>query len=409
MKHYVTKDEIVDALLLAETVEEAATMLNIPKRTLYSLRQKFGLLNDPEIVAANAKLARQTQKSQDKNRIANKTFRENARQTNAFEEFNEAIVQAIGKLPRENIPFKGFEIINDECVGIIQLTDYHFNEQVDLPHNKYNWKIAGQRLKKHVDESIRFFKSHNVQKVVFAMTGDLTNSTRRLDEVLENSTNLANCVVLAYDLIRKAVDDVASEFRKVHILSAWGNESRLDKDIGYINALASNNFDSTIYKLLKIYYEGFPDSINNIRFVDEGLEVLLEIAGKNVLFLHGHTYGPDLEKSTVKIKAKYASKGVIIDYIISGHIHSPFISGYFARAGSGTGDNNFNFNALHIAGRASQNAFIFEKNGNRQGLMIDLQEIDNIVGYEFCKALESYNSKSDKKCHKEETIFKIVI
>jgi predicted phosphodiesterase len=225
-----------------------------------------------------------------------------------------------------------------------------------------------------------------------------------MDKLLENAVPFANSEALAFDMIRQAINELHKTFN-VSVLSAWGNESRLDKDIGFIKPIASNNFDSLIYKHLNMEFE----DVTNVSFIGEDLELIVNICGLNVLFLHGHTYENDLEKACIKMKAKYASKGVIIDYIISGHIHSPFVSAYFARGGSGTGDNCYNFNALNISGRASQNAFVFKEDGSRYGLMVDLQNSDDIDGYKFCKALESYHTKSEDKCNKEIPILKIVI
>lgn len=408
MKQY-TLEELENALRENNgNKAQTAKQFHLPRMTFCDMlnraRQKgyAEYKKDPDILAQNVKLAREKQKAQDINRIERKAFREHSREYNALVELNKELIRAIKQNKHEYSSFTIPE--NKKAIGLIQLTDMHFNEQVDLPHNKYNWEIAGKRLRKHVLESIRFFYTYDVTNVVVAISGDSINSSRRPDELLTNAKPIANGVVMAYDYLRQTIDELHKEFN-ISVLSAWGNESRLDKDIGYVDNIASNNFDSSIYKHLAMEFE----DVSNVSFIGEGLEVLINVCGLNVLILHGHTYENDLEKATVKIKAKYASKGVIIDYVISGHIHSPFISGYFARGGSMTGDNTYNFNALHIAGRASQNSFVFQEDGTRLGLMVDLQNVDNIDGYKFCKSLESYYSKSESKCEKEETIIKIVV
>ena len=51
---------------------------------------------------------------------------------------------------------------------------------------------------------------------------------------------------------------------------------------------------------------------------------------------------------------------------------------------------------------------MFYENGNRDGIKIDLQNVD-CDGYEIDKSLEAYNAKSAKKSSKTETIFKVVV
>ena len=72
------------------------------------------------------------------------------------------------------------------------------------------------------------------------------------------------------------------------------------------------------------------------------------------------------------------------------------------------GANDYSEKALNLGGRASQNAYVFYSNGNRDGIKIDLQNVD-CNGYDIDKSLEAYNAKSAKKNRKRETIFKVVV
>ena len=72
------------------------------------------------------------------------------------------------------------------------------------------------------------------------------------------------------------------------------------------------------------------------------------------------------------------------------------------------GANDYSEKALNLGGRVSQNAYVFYDNGNRDGIKIDLQNVD-CEGYNIDKTLEAYNAKSAKKSKKTETIFKVVV
>ena len=71
------------------------------------------------------------------------------------------------------------------------------------------------------------------------------------------------------------------------------------------------------------------------------------------------------------------------------------------------GANDYSEKGLGLAGRASQNCYIFYENGNRDGIKIDLQNASE--GYDIEHSLESYNAKSNDKLSKGTTIFKIVV
>ena len=71
------------------------------------------------------------------------------------------------------------------------------------------------------------------------------------------------------------------------------------------------------------------------------------------------------------------------------------------------GANDYSEKALNLAGRASQNCYIFYEDGNRDGIKIDLQNYGS--GYNIEKSLEAYNAKSSDKTKRPQTIFKVVV
>jgi len=326
----------------------------------------------------NTKLSLKNQRLMDTQRMERKELRLSNRENNILEGLNQNLIEAISKIEKPKIKkYKGKKKV---IKGVLHLSDLHINEQVNLTHNQYNIEIAGKRLRKHVLESIKFFKSEGVTDVVVAMTGDITNANKHLDELLLNATPLAIGVVIAFDIIRQIIEELSKDFN-VSVLSIWGNESRLTKDVGFIPTIASDNFDSTIYKLLQLHFNKAP-----IKFIGEASEMVVDIAGNNILCIHGHSFKGNLEIAIQKVVAKYTTKGTIIDYTLSGHIHSAYASSTFSRSGSVTGDNNYNYNNLNISGRASQNAYIFGK-GVRKALVIDLQDTTGVQGYKVSKGL----------------------
>ena len=104
---------------------------------------------------------------------------------------------------------------------------------------------------------------------------------------------------------------------------------------------------------------------------------------------------------------RYANRGVSVDYVISGHIHSARIGDIYSRSSSMVGANDYSEKGLNLSGRASQNCYIFYDNGNRDGVKIDLQNIDGQDGYDIEKSLRAYNPKSAQKLKPKTTIFEV--
>ena len=360
------------------------------------------VLGEPDIIREGVKLAKQKQAHQDTNRIERKTFREYARLENAVSVFNERLLEVL----REN---KFHKVIKShpkkgKAVGVVHLSDLHFNELVELPNNKYDFEVASKRIKRHIEAAKTYFSTQRISNVILALTGDLINSDRRLDELLSNATNRAQAVFIAVDILQQAIIDLNKNFN-ITVACVSGNEARVQKEYGWTDVLATDNYDFTIFNMLRALFMG-----GKIHFVaDDPMEIILKVAGQNLLLLHGHGSITTRHESSInQIKGRYASRGINIDYVISGHIHSARIGDTYARSSSLVGANDYSEKALNLSGRASQNLYIFYENGNRDGIKVDLQNVDN-KGYNIHKSLEAYNPKSLEKLTPKKTILEIKI
>ena len=357
------------------------------------------LIADKDIIEYNIRLAKQKQKFQDLNRIERKSFREGTRQENALIEYNTEIIKL---LKRESLNTKlSKKKHNTESVIVIQLADLHLNELVELESNKYDFDIASKRLQKYAYKVKEYIKFHKANKVLIAITGDLINSDRRLDEKLSMATNRAKATFLGVHLLKHFILDI-NEIAEVQVCCVTGNESRVNFELGWVDMVASDNYDFTIFEMLRLL---LPD-INFLR--GDALELVVEINGKNMLVVHGHQLGRMQSNEVGKIISKYSAKGVIIDFIICGHLHETMIRDNIARSASLVGSNAYSENALNLSGTAAQNIYCFTDDG-RHDVRIDLQETKGWDGYNIKEELFAYNAKSAQKTHKKETIFKIII
>lgn len=357
-------------------------------------------LADKEIVEYNVKLSKQKQKAQDLNRISNKAFREHARVENALTTYNEELIKLLKKNSLETI--KHSIEINADGAMVVQIADTHFNELVDLEHNKYDFEVASKRLQKFAHYAKRYALFHNCKNILVAITGDLINSDRRLDEKLAMATNRAKATFLGVHLLKHFIVDL-NQVANVSVACVTGNESRVNENLGWIDIVATDNYDFTIFEMLNLL---LPD----ITFIRGGaLEVVVKIAGQNVLLIHGHQLGKMDSGKISKVVAKHARKGVRVDFILCGHLHETMIMDLFARSSSLVGANAYSENALNLSSRAAQNIYIMFNDGSRQDVRIDLQETVGFDGYDIDRELFAYNAKSLDKTKPGHTIFEIVV
>ena len=369
----------------------------------YTLRHRIKdiiqyVIADKEIIQHNILLQKRSQKQADLNRIKNKAFREHSRLENALVEYNKALIDMLKseslKTTIKQHTSKGKQAI------IVQIADTHFNELVDLKNNKYDFEVASKRLQKFAHHIKEYAKFYNVNEIFIAITGDLLNSDRRLDEKLAMSTNRAKATFLGVHLLKHFILDLNS-VANISVGCVSGNESRA-YELGWVDIVASDNYDFTIFEMLRLL---MPD----INFITSGgLELVVEVNGHNCLLIHGHQLKNMQSDKIAKVMSKYARNGIILDFMMCGHLHETKITDLFARSSSLVGANSYSENALLLSSRAAQNIYIM-KDKERHDIRIDLQHTKGFNGYPINKELSSYNAKSLDKSLKKQTVFKIVI
>ena len=365
---------------------------------------------DKELLAENVRLAKDKQRLQDVNRIERKAFREDARVENAVAQFGKELAnqnRLYAKKLLENININNLKQgSGNPTIGVIQVTDVHANELIDLPHNQYNWTVLSKRMKKLINESLSYFEFRRVKKVVMVYTGDLLNSDRRLDELLNQSTNRAKAANLLAHIITQSILEVRNAGFEVAVISVLGNESRVNKEMTFSNEAFSDNYDFTIMAQVKQVLE-FAEIKGIVFHSIDKMENIIDFGEQRWLIMHDMPQSTSKQEKTQSIIGKYALSGKPIDFVISGHIHAHRGTDISCRSGSMSGSNTYNEHALGLIGRASGVCYVVEGK-QRYYQYIDLQYADN-EGYGIVKELESYNIKSELKTKQQTAIFQVVI
>lgn len=359
---------------------------------------------DRDLLQFNVRLAKSRQALADSNRIERKVFREHARIENAVAAYTRELGALLDQrgftsgVPLSPIPEGG------ESVLIVQLSDLHFNERVELPSNRYDFTVAAARLAKLAGRVKQLARCFGARKVVVACLGDFLNSDRRLDELLSNATNRSKATLLAVDILRAFLLDLRTDLA-VEVYGITGNESRVSKELGWSDALATDSYDLMIYEILR---RGFANT-SGISFCGfRANELLFEVLGRTFLCLHGHQIGANLQKSVQEIAGKYASQGITVDYTLFGHLHATAIGDYHARNASLVGSNAYAEAGLNFCSKAAQNVHIVTAAGI-DGVKVDLQDTTGIAPYPFAAEWEAYCPKSERKLHTPSVVFQVVV
>lgn len=349
---------------------------------------------DSALVSENARLAAQAQKATDTNRIERAAWRTQARAFNAIESLQSSILEV---LKEHGKPLSQFEKRSGPYnplspVAVVHLSDLHFNELINLPHNQYDFEIAAKRLQLLASKVKKY--AAGCEKIVVAIGGDVINSDRRLDEVLAMATNRARAVVLATHLLKQFILDLRSCFF-VDVFGITGNEGRAKQELSWGEPAVSDSYDASVYWMLEAL---LGDSDRGLRVHPlQGNEVLFKVHNQIFLLVHGHQVtATDQRKVQSMIGKHSAVAGQQITHILCGHIHSSMISDYISRNASLAGANAYSDEALNFASKAAQNLHIVTQQG-LDGIKCDLQDIQYVPGYDIIPQLEAHCARSVEK------------
>jgi len=367
-----------------------------------------------DIIKENVKLQKANQRKDDSNRIERRGFRNFARIESNVEQYNKDLIKLLNKHSL-TLNFKDIEYKEENNnVGLIHITDTHFSELVNLQDNKYDFTIASKRLQKFIHKAKLYYENKGINKIVLALTGDLINSDRRPDESLNNSTNRSKATFLALQLLEYVIVDLSKTFNKIMVVSVTGNESRIPKDIGWTDLVATDNYDFTIFHMLRYIFKNNKDNIY-FDIPKNPLEhyIAIDVSTKEkekylgLLFLHGNQalLTKNVEKGVQTLMGKYNKKGLKVDFVLFGHLHSSYISDIFARGGSTVGANSYSDSSLHLISKASQNLHILKHDGI-DSIKVDLQDYSNYSGYDINKELLIYEARGvDNNIDDSYTVF----
>lgn len=334
-----------------------------------------------------ANMGRQNKALQDSNTRLRRLLSNSDRDHNKVDAILNGILDNITIINNDYKPTHG--VMNKDKVAIVQLSDIHFNECVRPETvkgtNKYDWDVASKRLQKYAWEVKRYLEFENIDQVIVALTGDMFNSPRRYDEIVDNQDSQTIALLTGCDLITNFITDIADKQRVINVYSVFGNESRLKNDITSVHF--EDSFDYLLHKIIEMKFS----ATDNIHFEEPTLDhslVIRDILGANVLLIHGHnrtTFSKELEKYA---KNPILSERVVIDYLLWGHVHQTKLDDRSRRSASLVGNNGYSYHRLGLQGSAEQNLHIMSREvvGRlpvMQTITINLDYTGNIPGYDM--------------------------
>lgn len=324
-------------------------------------------VTDEKLAEENLKLYKTKIRFQDRLRIERKALRNFAKLEDYVYNSDLEILEHLKDEEKRIRTIKHVEK-NNTVEGILHISDWHINSTILTNLNTFNFAKARERVAEFVYQAKKYFDAFKVTNVYVVITGDLINSDRRLDEKFAVEKSRIQAALYASDLIQQVILDLNTKYN-ISVVSVSGNESRLGMEHGFTDFVMSDNFDYLVHNILKRLFS----NKEGVSFIDGSPgEVLFQVAGQNVLGLHGECFKKNFSGDIDRVIKKYAVYNKIVNFILFGHIHEPYISDIAARSGSLCGGDAYS-NSKNYSSFASQNIHLLFDSGERHSVRIGLQ------------------------------------
>ena len=343
------------------------------------------------------KLRQDKLRANDKLSFERNAFNKRLRELSALEELNQELINGLNKL-KPIVP----EYFTKPCTSytedvlVVSIGDWHLGEiSAEFKHTGFDMEIASKRLKKYANYIKGEIINKGYKKVVIMCGGDICNNVTLLCKRLQQTSNRATTTIMAVVLMEHFILDIYEACPNIVFAGVGNNESRYDEDYFEDEYLITNCADYVVYNMLELLFTDIP----TIKFLGgRNCEKVVNINGSNILLTHGVAFGKgDVEKAVQQAISRYSVKNVDIRYVLLSHIHCTRNSNFFSRHGSLVGGNAYSNSTLNLQTRASQNILTVSKNGDINSLMIDLEDVDGIIGYDISNEIKKFSLKSRDK------------
>jgi predicted phosphodiesterase len=402
-----------------DAIEDFASNLGIPSNEIVRARvsqnaegcSRFSLEVKPDHLKSEPdvekeafqKIQKQKQRKVDELRVINKNFREYARVENTLTALNEELNKLLTTTER----FQPVTYEHPDTKGtvlIVQVTDAHFNELVELPDNKFDFVVGAKRMQKYAHKVRKLAEVYGASQIVVAMTGDMINSDRRLDEKMHMATNRTKASLIATEILFHFLQDI-NRAANLKIVCVSGNESRINEEWAMSELTMSDNYDFLIFNMLKKMFRNAP----GVEFIDgDPVEQVINVNNCNFLVTHGTTI-KEGQAAMQQVFGKYSAKGILLDYAIYGHVHFTNVTDIYSRSGSIVGNSIYSDRYLNLVTKASQLVHVVETDGSIDNVKISLQYVDGYDGYDIEDDISAYNAKMADNAKQRETIVRVVV
>ncbi|HZK23153.1 MAG TPA: hypothetical protein VFC62_03515 [Atopostipes sp.] len=284
------------------TLNQVVREMEIPRNELWVVKTAFSITKDDvpyidEDIMSNTpqELVKKTIEGQKREyflELQNEEIKELKKENERYRRVNyfydRLIEEAV--IPIEPLDFeikKDTQSLNE---ALLVFADWHLGLKTDNFWNKYNIKIARERLQELVENTIIRLNKHKVRKLHVMSLGDLIHGLIHTTNRIEAEINVVEQIRVAWQLMGQILKELAKEREHVYFYLTYGNHARLTPDKRA--TIDEENLELLIADFLKARLQRIPNITIKPNEYDNQI-IVANICGHKVFGVHGDRDKPE--------------------------------------------------------------------------------------------------------------------
>lgn len=260
---------------------------------------------------AKVALMKERVKLQDERSQINSQIRKIARN----EVINELAIEATNKLVESGKILDTVKIYkeNNEKVGILALSDWHYGLTTSTPFNQYSPMIAVNRIAELRDRVISICDKENITNLIIVNLGDMISGNIHLPLRINNRRDVVSQTIEVAEILAEFIYDIIRTERNVEYHSVVDNHSRVDPNKA--DSISSESF----YRFIDWHLLNRFEKCMNFKMVNNTLGddiISFDVFNHKVVAVHGDK---DPQRGIINNLNSYTRDHC--DLILSAHLH----------------------------------------------------------------------------------------
>lgn len=182
------------------------------------------------------------------------------------------------------------KVTDDERVGVLQISDWHYGEIFEDNLNMYNTAICRDRVRQLAEKTIYYVNSLNLKELKILNLGDLVAGNIRISARVMNETDIISQITEVSEILCQFLGEIQRKTCiKLTFYTVLDNHSRVSSN--YNQHVEAESFA----RILPWYLQGRLADNDNIEIVESKVDGIQEydigrfkIYDSDFLFVHGH-------------------------------------------------------------------------------------------------------------------------